>query len=387
MHACMYCCASSVVQVAASTQPAARLSRPRSITWGQMLRTLRDPHLRYKTPDSRLCSRQLTTVARSGSRRAHNRASTCAVTAAAARCGRRPNAAAVLAAAASGAATTYTFRYAWADAAAASERTKYTLVWTPEQIRTVLEKYLENRQLENIVASLGIFGAVLADMAMLTGTGLVGVAVGLGSVVGYVATHMEYVNDDAAFGRLRFMDVSPTHEALMGLLEYHRVKRVGQRIATAAHMTTLALANEAATVALESGKATQSRGGGEVAGDEVASQLLTAPNLWEFNVIDSDEVRRHTAARLRRHFCLHPHALLAESLGFPCLAGGSLHASSAMRKGKDQNGVQIRSDKRLPCCEVVGSQCAQDGDAAVSAECLSAPVPPRRSSSSRPPLV
>ena len=67
------------------------------------------------------------------------------------------------------------------------------------------------RQLENIVAALGIGGAIVTDIGMVTGTGLLGIVFGAGAVVSYVWCHMEHVNGDKN-GRLRFIDVSPTHE-------------------------------------------------------------------------------------------------------------------------------------------------------------------------------
>ena len=220
---------------------------------------------------------------------------------------RRPAAALIAAAAGTGVAAGCTVRIARSDVS--PEKAQYTVVWSPQQIRTVLEKYLESRQLENILAALGVGALVLADMSMLSGTGIVGMVAGIGATVGYIAAHLEYVNDDPAFGRLRFIDVSPTHEALMGLLEYHnikheekllpdwepdyiRVKRVGERIAKAAHIATLAIANETAIASIGCGTHKKSTGvaTSDSHGDTVSSQLLTAPHMWEFNVVDSDEV-------------------------------------------------------------------------------------------------
>ena len=140
----------------------------------------------------------------------------------------------------------------WAAAQAVRPRCAeavHRVEWTADQIRDLLDDYLTARSLENYAAALGIVGLVLADMMAFTLTGIFGALIGGIGTVCYVYDHLEHVNGDE-HGRLRFNDVSVAHEELLGLLEYHnvrkesrmmpvnspeheRVARVGRRIAAA----------------------------------------------------------------------------------------------------------------------------------------------------------
>jgi hypothetical protein len=182
---------------------------------------------------------------------------------------------------------------------------EYTLVWGADEIRAVLDKYVENRQLENMVAAAAIYCVVAADFAMISGTGLLGAVFSAGAVVAYVACHLEHVNGDPD-GRLRFIDVSPSHEELLGLLEYHntlqeatllprestkhqRVERVGKKVAAATFVSSLAVLHNNDDGG--DGRGDDDRDGRRSTGnvDDASGKSLPKIPQWEFHVIDSEE--------------------------------------------------------------------------------------------------
>ena len=179
----------------------------------------------------------------------------------------------------------------WAAAQAVRPRCAeavHRVEWTADQIRDLLDDYLTARSLENYAAALGIVGLVLADMMAFTLTGIFGALIGGIGTVCYVYDHLEHVNGDE-HGRLRFNDVSVAHEELLGLLEYHNVRKESRMmpVSSPEHERVARVGRRIAAATLLQG------------GDDAEDQERRAQ--WAFHCQDTDEanVRPNAASPLR----------------------------------------------------------------------------------------